>query len=281
MHVRSQASVVGKIPAGVIGIVIDHDWIGIPKPVAHIGQIKRSNAEIPVVEKEPVGSAACKAVGMAASDAAGEMTVLPGMSETEPGIVAGGVPHPLIVLVNMGRLGVPGLISEIALLLTTLLVLVEAATLLVLGGFAALLVLGGFATLLVLGRFAALLVLIDAATLLVLGGFATLLVLGGFAALLVLIEAATLLVLGGFATLLVLGGFATLLVLDIAATLLVLGGGSLMIFRAMGRNVARSTEAATLSSAVAAMLSAVCAAVFIALGVRNKGNKRNGGYACK
>jgi hypothetical protein len=227
MHVRSQASVVGKIPAGVIGIVIDHDWIGIPKPVAHIGQIKRSNAEIPVVEKEPVGSAACKAVGMAASDAAGEMTVLPGMSETEPGIVAGGVPHPLIVLVNMGRLGVPGLISEIALLLTTLLVL------------------------------------------------------GGFAALLVLIEAATLLVLGGFATLLVLGGFATLLVLDIAATLLVLGGGSLMIFRAMGRNVARSTEAATLSSAVAAMLSAVCAAVFIALGVRNKGNKRNGGYACK
>jgi hypothetical protein len=236
MHVRSQASVVGKIPAGVIGIVIDHDWIGIPKPVAHIGQIKRSNAEIPVVEKEPVGSAACKAVGMAASDAAGEMTVLPGMSETEPGIVAGGVPHPLIVLVNMGRFGVPGLISEIALLLTTLLVL---------------------------------------------GGFATLLVLGGFAALLVLIEAATLLVLGGFATLLVLGGFATLLVLDIAATLLVLGGGSLMIFRAMGRNVARSTEAATLSSAVAAMLSAVCAAVFIALGVRNKGNKRNGGYACK
>jgi hypothetical protein len=236
MHVRSQASIVGKIPAGVIGIVIDHDWIGIPKPVAHIGQIKRSNAEIPVVEKEPVGSAACKAVGMAASDAAGEMTVLPGMSETEPGIVAGGVPHPLIVLVNRGRLGVPGLISEIALLLTTLLVLVEAATLLV---------------------------------------------LGGFATLLVLIEAATLLVLGGFATLLVLGGFATLLVLDIAATLLVLGGGSLMIFRAMGRNVARSTEAATLSSAVAAMLSAVCAAVFIALGVRNKGNKRNGGYACK
>jgi hypothetical protein len=245
MHVRSQASIVGKIPAGVIGIVIDHDWIGIPKPVAHIGQIKRSNAEIPVVEKEPVGSAACKAVGMAASDAAGEMTVLPGMSETEPGIVAGGVPHPLIVLVNMGRFGVPGLISEIALLLTTLLVLVEAAKLLVLGGFA------------------------------------TLLVLGRFAALLVLIEAATLLVLGGFATLLVLGGFATLLVLDIAATLLVLGGGSLMIFRAMGRNVARSTEAATLSSAVAAMLSAVCAAVFIALGVRNKGNKRNGGYACK
>jgi hypothetical protein len=263
MHVRSQASVVGKIPAGVIGIVIDHDWIGIPKPVAHIGQIKRSNAEIPVVEKEPVGSAACKAVGMAASDAAGEMTVLPGMSETEPGIVAGGVPHPLIVLVNMGRFGVPGLISEIALLLTTLLVLGVFATLLVLVEAATLLVLGGFAALLVLGR------------------FTTLLVLGRFAALLVLIEAATLLVLGGFATLLVLGGFATLLVLDIAATLLVLGGGSLMIFRAMGRNVARSTEAATLSSAVAAMLSAVCAAVFIALGIRNKGNKRNGGYACK
>jgi hypothetical protein len=57
---------------------------------------------------------------MAATDAAGKMSVLERVRQVETGIVRGGMSHPFVVLVDVGRLGVSGLISEITLWATTL-----------------------------------------------------------------------------------------------------------------------------------------------------------------
>jgi hypothetical protein len=88
------------------------------------------------------------------------MAVFEGTRQVETGIVRGGVSNPFIILVNMGRLGMPGLISEVAawssaLLLGSSALLLRATPLLLratplllratslLRGASALLVLGG------------------------------------------------------------------------------------------------------------------------------------------
>jgi hypothetical protein len=81
------------------------------------------------------------------------MAMLERMRQMETGIVRGGVSYPLVILVNMGRLGMPGLISEVAAWSSALLLgataLLLGATALLLGssalllGSSALFVLGG------------------------------------------------------------------------------------------------------------------------------------------
>jgi hypothetical protein len=58
------------------------------------------------------------------------MAVLEGTRQMETGIVRGGVSYPFIILVNMGRLGMPRLIAEVAACSSALLLQATALLLL-------------------------------------------------------------------------------------------------------------------------------------------------------
>ncbi len=102
VHIRPEADVISQIPARVIGIVVNDDLVGIPQPTVAIANIKGSNAPEPTVETETRGTAASETPNMAATNAAIETTVLPGMVEMIIGIVATGImTHPLAIVVNV------------------------------------------------------------------------------------------------------------------------------------------------------------------------------------
>ena len=108
MHVDvgSQSRVVGEIPAVVVGVFVDNDLVAVPEPATAQGQVKRGNAEGPAAEPETAGAASAYAPDMAATEAAGEAAVLPGMIEVKAGIVAPGVvAHPRAVVVNVRSIG--------------------------------------------------------------------------------------------------------------------------------------------------------------------------------
>ena len=102
VHVRSETNVVGQIPAGVVGIVINDNLVGIPEPTVAIADVKRSHAPKPSVETETSGTATAETPNVAAANAAIEVAVLPGMVEMIVGIFATRVvTHPLAVVVNV------------------------------------------------------------------------------------------------------------------------------------------------------------------------------------
>ena len=113
MNVGAQPDVVGKVPAVVVGIVVDHDVIIIPIPVIAIADVEGCDAEIVSAEPEAAGTTAPQTPDMAASDSKRKVAVLPGMVEMEVGVVASCVvADPAIVGMNVRGFGVAGLIAE-------------------------------------------------------------------------------------------------------------------------------------------------------------------------
>jgi hypothetical protein len=51
---RTQPNVVGQIPAEVIRIRIDHDFVAVPEPIPAKAQIGRGDAPIEIIEPETV-----------------------------------------------------------------------------------------------------------------------------------------------------------------------------------------------------------------------------------
>lgn len=58
VHVDPEPCIVGKIPARMVGVVIDHDRVGVPKPAVDIRHIEGGHAPIVVVEPEAAGTSA-------------------------------------------------------------------------------------------------------------------------------------------------------------------------------------------------------------------------------
>src|ERR1700733_6520006 len=79
VHVGAEANVVGEIPAGMVWILIDHDLVGIPQPVAAEGNVVRRNAKIKAVEPESAGASAAKMPHVPLAETSGEVAMLPGM----------------------------------------------------------------------------------------------------------------------------------------------------------------------------------------------------------
>ena len=52
MDVSPKPRIVGQIPAIVIGIFVDDDRIGIPKPIAAVADVDRRHAEVEAIEPE-------------------------------------------------------------------------------------------------------------------------------------------------------------------------------------------------------------------------------------
>jgi len=113
VNVGAQPDVVGKVPAVVVGVVVDHDVIIIPIPVIAIADVEGGDAEIVSAEPEAAGTTAPQTPDMAAPDSKRKVAVLPGMVEVEAGIIVSViVAYPVIVGMNMRSFGVAGLIAE-------------------------------------------------------------------------------------------------------------------------------------------------------------------------
>src|SRR5271166_5257126 len=92
----------------MIGIVIDHDVVTVPKPVGRIGQVECRNPKKERAECESIAVSAMNTLNMMGADVSGEVSVLPVMIEMVMGVIAAGVmPDPGIrVAVHVRRDGV-------------------------------------------------------------------------------------------------------------------------------------------------------------------------------
>ena len=112
MDVSAESHVVGKIPAHVIGIVVDYDLVVVPIPIITVGQVKGSHAEVEAVEPKAIWPASGEVPHVVRAEAAGEAAMLPRMIEMEAGLVgAVVVPHPFAVVMDVRRLGVTGFVG--------------------------------------------------------------------------------------------------------------------------------------------------------------------------
>src|SRR5579862_7490998 len=88
VDIGSETDVIGEIPAGMIGIVVDDDVVRIPEPAIDIAEFPGRYAPVPAVEPEAVRVAAYESPAMGRPEAAGEMAVFPGVIEMKALVVA-------------------------------------------------------------------------------------------------------------------------------------------------------------------------------------------------
>jgi hypothetical protein len=114
VDICAQPNVIGQIPPNVIGIVIDHDVISAPVPVATITHIVGSNREEEATYPEALWAATSKSPNVLRTNGLGKTSVLPCTTDAIVRIGAAGVmPDPVVVLgVDVRSLWMPSLISE-------------------------------------------------------------------------------------------------------------------------------------------------------------------------
>ena len=88
MDVGAEADVVGEVPADVVGVFVNDDLIGIPKPAVAEADVKRRDTlKFKPAEPEPARTAAPQMPDVAFAEAAGKVAVLPRMIEMVVNIV--------------------------------------------------------------------------------------------------------------------------------------------------------------------------------------------------
>ena len=113
VDVSSKTDVVGQVPAGVVGIFVEHYVVGVPQPAVAPLEVPRRDREIVSAEPEAVGAAAAQMPDVLGAESGGEMAVLPRVVDVVVGIVwAGIVAYPCTVGVDVGSAGMAGLIAE-------------------------------------------------------------------------------------------------------------------------------------------------------------------------
>lgn len=112
VNVGSEASVVGEVPARVVGVVVDDDVIGGPVPGIAVVKVVGRYAKVESAEPEAAGSAAAETPDVSTSDLAGKVSVLPRMVEVIVGVVAPSVmADPTIIAMDVRGFGMAGLID--------------------------------------------------------------------------------------------------------------------------------------------------------------------------
>jgi hypothetical protein len=98
----------------MVGIVVDHDIVIVPKPVAAIVIVIWRDLKEKAANIEPVSTAAAQPPNVPRAKAGGEMPVLPRMVKMIVGIVAAGImSYPAIIFsMDVGSLWVAFLIAE-------------------------------------------------------------------------------------------------------------------------------------------------------------------------
>lgn len=130
MDVSSETRVVSEIVAGMVGIIVNDDWVSGPVPIRDIGEIGGRDGPIPTVEPEAVGSTADKPPDVTRAKTTVVAPVFPGAVQMVPGVTpAGVVPDPASGI-NMRGLRMARLIAEVPLPLLAALPLLGSLTLL-------------------------------------------------------------------------------------------------------------------------------------------------------
>ena len=112
MNVRPQSGVIGQVPSVVIGILVDHDLIGVPQPVVTENDIERRDAEEEPTEPETSRAASFESKEMPAAEPAGEAAMRPRVIEMEVAVVtAYAMPNPFAVPVHVWRVGVSSTVA--------------------------------------------------------------------------------------------------------------------------------------------------------------------------
>lgn len=114
MDIGAQPNVIGQIPPDVIGIVIDHDVIRSPIPIATIADIVWRNREEEAAESEALWATSPKSPNVASTYGPGKMSVLPSPVDMIVRVAAASiVPDPVVVLgMNVGSLWMPSLVGK-------------------------------------------------------------------------------------------------------------------------------------------------------------------------
>ncbi len=117
VNIRPGASIVGKIPTWIVGVLINDDRIGIPEPAYCESDVNGRDAPIPVIEPEPIGATPGEMPFVSGTEPAVETAVLPRMRQVKPRVgtaMADPMPVPGI---DVGSIGMSRLIAEILVLL--------------------------------------------------------------------------------------------------------------------------------------------------------------------
>ena len=107
VHVRPDSGVVGEIPAGMVGILVNHNRIGGPKSVADIRIIERGNTEVRATEPETLAVAPLQVEYVTGSKTERKAAVFERPIEMETAVIRRivFVPDPLAVRVDMRSIG--------------------------------------------------------------------------------------------------------------------------------------------------------------------------------
>jgi len=113
MHISAEPFVVGKIPADVIGILINHDVVRVPEPPLAKGYVKGSNAPVPSVEPEAARPSAGKVPDVMRTKATTPMAMLPWAVEMIVRIVAASIVADPDLSVDVRHAGMAFMIAEV------------------------------------------------------------------------------------------------------------------------------------------------------------------------
>jgi hypothetical protein len=114
MDVSAEAHVIRQVPTIVIGIVIKHDVVTVPQPVAAEGEIERRYAEKEAAETETPRASSGEPKHVVAADASRKVTVLKRMIQMIVRVVSAAVvAHPCSIVVNVRRARMAFLIRDV------------------------------------------------------------------------------------------------------------------------------------------------------------------------
>ena len=115
MHIDAEAHVIGQIPADVVRILVDDDFIRVPEPAVAESYVGSRDIPVPSIEPEPAGSAACEPPNVPGAKAAGKVTVRPRIVEMVARIVGAGIVTNPGISIHVRSIGVARLVAVVAL----------------------------------------------------------------------------------------------------------------------------------------------------------------------
>jgi hypothetical protein len=135
VDVGAEPDVVGQIPAVVIGIFVDRDVVILPVPIIAELVVVGCDLEVRVLEPESLAVPSLEPINVAGAEAEGKAPVLPGTISAVVRIVATViVANPLpIGRMDVGSVGMLGVIAEAATLVARLVLLRVFAAILAAG----------------------------------------------------------------------------------------------------------------------------------------------------
>jgi len=113
--IGAKPDVIGQVKTRVIGIVIDHDVVGVPEPTIHIAEIRLCNLKEKAAKAKSLRRSAGQTPDVLPANGASKASVFPGMVKMVASIVSF-MPYPAIVFcVNVRGFRMAFLITVAAL----------------------------------------------------------------------------------------------------------------------------------------------------------------------